>query len=332
MPSVKTSSHVRLPNWTASESPVRPSDLDTITDFREHLQAAGKSPKTVVTYREAALAFVAFTARKGMPVLEQVTREHLEDYFGELRLRGNRPSTVRNRQASLRAIFAWMLREDIRTGEHPMARIRLEKIPEQVLPHYADDDVLALLAAIPNKATDLLALRDRALILLLCDTGLRGQELCDVRLGHAEREARQVEVVKGKGGKGRMVAYSTETANAIARYLRRRGGWEALGRTAPLFAQRNGQPLTLNSVRSLMQRRFGAAGVEFRGVHGFRRTFGIAFLEAGGDPIDLKELAGWSSWSMLHRYTRATARSRALRAHEEHSPVARLMQKKGKGR
>ena len=75
----------------------------------------------------------------------------------------------------------------------------------------------------------------------------------------------------------------------------------------------------------MMVRRFADAGIEFKGIHAFRRAFGISFLENGGDPNDLKTLAGWSSWSMLSRYTAATETSRALRAHQEHSPVARLM-------
>lgn len=122
-----------------------------------------------------------------------------------------------------------------------------------------------------------------------------------------------------------MVAYSAEVANALNRYMRRRGGWEALGPGRLFFATKGGEALTTNGVRMLMQRRFAVAGVEFRGTHAFRRSAGIGFLESGGDPTDLKELMGWSSWSMLYRYTKATARSRALRAHEEHSPVARLM-------
>ncbi len=62
------------PNRTAFESPVRPPDRDTIRDFVDHLQAAGKSRKTVETYREAAQALAAFTARKGMPLLERHQR------------------------------------------------------------------------------------------------------------------------------------------------------------------------------------------------------------------------------------------------------------------
>lgn len=198
----------------------------------------------------------------------------------------------------------------------------MPRVPEQVLPHYTDDQIAAILKAIGNKLNDLKGLRDRAIVRTFLDTGLRCQELCDIRIAHVDREARHMHVVAGKG---RMVAFSAEVANALNRYMRQRGGRDAGGPAALLFAMRTDQPLKVNSVRMLMQRRFAAAGVEFRGTHAFRRTFGISYLEEGGDSLDLKELAGWSSWSMLHRYTQAMARSRALKAHEAHSPVARLM-------
>ena len=54
------------------------------------------------------------------------------------------------------------------------------------------------------------------------------------------------------------------------------------------------------------------------------------YLDDGGDPMGLKELMGWNSLSMVYKYTKATARSRALRAHDAHSPVAALMQKERK--
>jgi site-specific recombinase XerD len=209
-----------------------------------------------------------------------------------------------------------------------MDRIAMPRVPEQVLPHYKDAEIDQLLASI--KGADLLALRDRAIVCFFVDTGVRCQELCDLSVGDVDREARSAEIVSGKGGKGRMVAYSADVANALNRYMRKRGGWDAPGPTAPLFASKSGSRLATNGIRMLLQRRFATAGVQFRGTHAFRRTFGIGFLESGGDPVDLKTLAGWSSWSMLARYTRATATSRALRAHEQHSPLARLMQKSRK--
>jgi site-specific recombinase XerD len=308
---------------------VRPEDHDDVISFIDACQARGLSRKSLVTYREAALMLAAFTASKGMPLLQDLQREHIEDFFGALRARGNKPATVKNRHSSLRALFTWMQHEDIRR-DHPMDRIAMPRVPEQVLPHYTDQEIARLLQAIPNKAADLMGLRDRAIVLFLFDTGVRCQELVDLSLSNVDREARHAHVVTGKGGKGRMVAYSADVANALNRYWRKRGGWDGLGPTAPLFATRGGDRLTTNGIRMLMNRRFAAAGVEFRGTHAFRRSAGIGFLEAGGDPSDLKELMGWSSWSMLYRYTKATARSRALRAHEEHSPVARMMQRERK--
>jgi len=326
----QTSLHVSAPNRMALREGVRPEDHDDVISFIDACQARGLSPKSLKTYREAAEMLAAFTALKGMPPLADLRREHIEDFFGALRAKGNKPATIKNRHSSLRALFSWMIHEDIR-HEHPMDRIKMPRVPEQVLPHYSDDEIGQLLHSIPNKGSDLMSFRDRALVLFFYDCGVRCQEACDLSLRDIEREARHAEVVTGKGGKGRMVAYSAEVANALNRYMRRRGGWDAPGPMAPLFATRAGGRLTTNGVRMLMKRRFAAAGVQFRGTHAFRRSWGIGFLESGGDPVDLKTLAGWSSWSMLHRYTQATARSRALRAHEEHSPVARLMAK-GRGR
>ncbi len=330
MSTTQTSLQHSAPNRTPPAREIRPSDREEISSFIDYCASKGLTRKTLETYRDAAEQLAAFTASKGMPQLADLTREHVEDYFGALRRKGNKPATVKNRHSSLRAIFTWMVAEDIRR-DHPMDRIKMPRVPEQVLAHYSDDDITALLRSVGNKPGDMLVRRDRAIILFFVDTGVRCQELCDIRLGDVDREARHVHVVAGKGGKGRMVAYSAEVANALNRYMRRRGGWESLAHTAPLFAMRDGRPLSVNSVRMLMQRRFRAAGVEFRGTHAFRRTFGIGFLENGGDPVDLKELAGWSSWSMLYKYTKATARSRALRAHEAHSPVARILQKARKG-
>lgn len=332
MKTEQTSLHVSAPKRAVPGGDIRPEDASDLTSFLDFLQVRSDrviSRKTVSTYKEAIVALARHAAGKGMPLLADLTREHVEDFLGSLKARGNRPATIRNRYASLSSFFSWTVAEDIRK-DHPMARIPMPRIPEQVMAHYTDEEIITLLAAIPNKATDVLALRDRLLVLTLLDTGVRCQEACDLHLRDIDREARHAHVRAGKGGKGRLVAYSAEVANALNRYLRRRGGWDALGPTAPLFALRNGEAMKVNSVRMLMQRHFAAASLEYRGIHAFRRSAGIGFLEAGGDPIDLKELMGWSSWAMLYRYTKATARSRALRAHEEHSPVVRMMQKERK--
>jgi integrase len=77
----------------------------------------------------------------------------------------------------------------------------------------------------------------------------------------------------------------------------------------------------------MLTRRFSEAGVAFRGAHGFRRAFAMAYLASGGQEGDLKELAGWSDYSMVARYAKATAGERAIKAHKKLSPGDKLSAK-----
>ena len=300
---------------------VRPEDARDLQDFTDWLRARGRSPRTTASYCEAVRGLAVFTARKGMPLLADLRREHVEDFLRGMYDRGNKPATVRNRYAGLRQFFNWMLDADVR-ADHPMARIGPPRVPQQVQPDYTPDEVSRLLVAISSQG--LMDLRDRAILSVFYDCGLRCEELCSVRVGDVDREARRIVIRSGKGGRGRVVGYSFDTANALNKYLRKRGGWEQGGGAAPLFAAQDHGRLSRNAVRMIMKRRFEAASVEFHGTHGFRRSWAMAYLDAGGDPMDLKELAGWSSLGMLYRYTKRTAQERALRRVDDFSPLARL--------
>ncbi len=74
----------------------------------------------------------------------------------------------------------------------------------------------------------------------------------------------------------------------------------------------------------MLERRFREAGVTFRGAHAFRRGFAMQYLAAGGQEGDLKELAGWSDYAMVSRYTKANAGDRPIAAHKKLSPGDRL--------
>ena len=74
----------------------------------------------------------------------------------------------------------------------------------------------------------------------------------------------------------------------------------------------------------MLQRHFQAAGVKFRGAHGFRRGWAMESLAAGAQENDLKELGGWSTYQMVTRYSRGNAGERAIKAHKKFSPADRL--------
>ena len=59
---------------------MRSEDARDLQDFLDWLAARGRSPKTYVTYREAVIALATFTSAKGMPLLADLRREHVEDF------------------------------------------------------------------------------------------------------------------------------------------------------------------------------------------------------------------------------------------------------------
>lgn len=221
------------------------------------------------------------------------------------------------RYRSIARFYKWLVAEGERRDD-PMQRIPAPRIPQTLQPHYTAEEVRRVLAPFSPTSRDPLILRDRAIILTLFDTGVRGAELCGAELEDLDLRQFTIAVRQGKAGKQRRVAVGAVTAQAIERYTRRRpvSPW--------LFASKGGENLTFNALRNMLRRSFLSVGLDFRGVHAFRRGFAISFLDAGGDPGDLQALAGWESVAMVRRYARATETERAIRAHKQFSPVQRL--------
>ena len=304
-----TSMQPSAPNFLADETIVQ--------GYLLALRASGRAEKTVDTYASALEVLRRFCDDRGMSGIAALSTEHLREFFNHLYKRGNKPASVSVRYRSLQQFYKWLVAEGERT-DNPMERIPAPRVPETLQPHYGEEDLRRVLSRIQPTSRDPLTLRNRAIILALYDTGLRGNELCGLRTEDLDLRDLSVRVTRGKAGKERRVGMGPVTAQAVERYHRRRNPspW--------MFAATGGGSLSPNGIRLMLERLFKAAGVPFRGVHAFRRGFAISFLDAGGDPEDLRTLAGWESPQMLRRYTKATETSRALKAHRRFSPVDQL--------
>lgn len=289
--------------------------------FLLSLRASGRSPKTEKTYRESLLQLHAFMSEMGMPSVENLTAENLRHYLMALYKKGNKPASVSNRYRALKSYYKWLVNEGERQ-DNPLSRISPPKVPETIQKHYTVEEVSRLLLSCSGNA--ILDLRDRAIILVLLDTGLRSQELCDMRIEDVDLKRMTLHVQSGKGGKARVVGLGYKSAQAVERFLRKRAEYTYLANSHWLFPSWYGEALTYNGLTLMLRRRFKKAGLEFVGAHAFRRGFAISYLESGGSPEDLRVLAGWDSPQMLRRYTRATERERALNGHRLHSPADRL--------
>lgn len=145
------------------------------------------------------------------------------------------------------------------------------------------------------------ALRDRALVLVLLDCGLRVSELTGLNLADYDRKAGSVTILHGKGDKRRTITIATTARAAVWRYLKTRPEAKPV---EPLFATRTGTRMDRTSVRAIIMRAGDRVGVKGAHPHRFRHTFAINFLRNGGNPLALQDILGHEKLDTVRIYVK----------------------------
>jgi site-specific recombinase XerD len=186
-----------------------------------------------------------------------------------------------------------------------------------------------------TEGTDPLALRDRLVLELLYGCGLRSMELVALRMGDVQAAQAQL-IVRGKGGKTRVVPLGDEAAAALRRYLERgRGELErqrrapgagpsevpALRRDEPVLLSRSGRALLTSDVRRLVVKYSRLAGIDPASPHMLRHAYATHMLERGADLRVIQELLGHASVSTTQVYTHVSG-AHLRRTYDLHHPRA----------
>ncbi|OBB46773.1 recombinase XerD [Mycobacterium sp. 852002-51961_SCH5331710] len=219
---------------------------------------------------------------------------------------GLEANTVRLRLAALRAFARWLV-DDGEIDADPLAGIQPPKIPTKVVEALTDDQLRALLAACKGKSFR--DRRDEALVRLMAETGLRASETVGLTVDDVDLQRGLATVCKGKGAKGRVVPFGAQAAAALDRYIRLRRSHQHAKRDELWLGVRG--PLGYFGLNDTLRDRAEQAGVGGFRLHLLRNTYATRWLRAGGSEQGLMSVAGWSSRSMIDRYTGASAAERA---------------------
>lgn len=155
---------------------------------------------------------------------------------------------------------------------------------------YTSEEVRALLDRTSSRAPS--AVRNRALITLLWQSGLRVSEALDLRPDDFDLSSMEVFVRRGKGGKARRVRTGPDAVIAVSYWLQVRARLN-LPPNAPLFCTLRGTRLYTSYVRATIQRLARGAGWTKRAhPHGFRHTFAVNLARSGVPVVVIQRQLG----------------------------------------
>lgn len=259
-------------------------------------------------------------AEQGTTRLHRITTEHLRAWMLHLADLGLARSTVARHRSSMRQLFAYAFQEGI-LEEDPAADIDGPGPARRLPVTLSEAQVEALLAA--PKQSSAVGLRDATMLMLLYATGLRVTELVTL-------QAHQVHdgwlVVRGKGGKERIVPVGDRAAGLLQRHraaVRGRnaaapGGANAIGPW--LFTTSRGGPMSRQNFWLRVRKYAVAAGISGKvSPHVLRHAFATHLVAHGADLRAVQMMLGHSDISTTEIYTHV-ARERLQRMHGAFHP------------
>ena len=276
-----------LPSWTLS------------------LRSERKSPATIASYTDGVLAFLRWAKAAGIPV--ELTKTTVQTFTADLLDGGAQAATARARHMALRRYAAW-LAEEGEIDSNSLLGLKPPKLDAKIIDSLTDEELRLLMKACSGRG--LIDRRDEAIVRLMVETGLRAGEVLALQTADIDLQQGNAIVRRGKGGKARSVPFGSQTAAALDRYMRARSG-HRLGNTEPLWLGGNGQTFSYAGLDRALKRRAEAAGISGFHLHLLRHTAATRWLRAGGSEQGLMAVAGWSTRSMIDRYTGASASERA---------------------
>ncbi len=295
-----------------------PMDRDTallVDRFLDSLWAErGVARLTLEAYRRDLESLAAAVGSSLNAVDQQAL---LGVLAGRLR-RGDAVSSILRQLSCLRQFFAWLVREQL-IDANPMAAIEGPRRPQRLPSALTEAQVSALMAQ-PD-SSDLLGLRDRAILELLYATGLRVSELVGLDLAGLNLQRGVVRVV-GKGGRERLVPLGESAVDALTCYLRdarpRLLGQGGSGQA--VFIGRGGQRMSRQAVWLRIRRHAGDAGIGGSlSPHRLRHAFATHLLDHGADLRVVQMLLGHADLSTTQIYTHVS-RSRLKELYASHHP------------
>jgi site-specific recombinase XerD len=286
---------------------------------KEFLAAkASLSPFTLHMYRQRLFVFAAWCKTQGL-TLEAMTARFVRAFIQDVSKRPGRhgklleASTVRCYTREVKIFLSWCAAEtelEVTISPTIAARVDSPRVESKVIETFSDAQIAAFFQAAEGGP---FAVRNKAILAVLVDTGARASEVVGLSLDCVWLDPDDSFIkVTGKGKKEREIGLGRVARLALRRYITRYRK-PARAQEKRVFLARGGVPLTTSGLAQLIVRLGRKAGIE--GVrcspHTFRHGFACSLLAHGESIYRVSRLMGHTSVRITEKYAGAISARQA---------------------
>lgn len=224
---------------------------DIIKEFIFDCRMRKLSERTIKSYKNNNLAMMQFIQKEyGIVELEETNHIAIRDYIEFLTKKELAETYINSLMKCFKAYFTYCVREQY-IMKNPMERVYKQKEPITLINAFSDTEVKRMINF--HTGTRFLQIRNKLIMILLFDTGIRNSELCGLKLD----DIRDTYInILGKGKKVRYVPITSIISKQLIKYLRIRGEYiknKINYETEYLLLSQKGRKLTVETIERIIK-------------------------------------------------------------------------------
>lgn len=299
---------------------------DVHNEFLFHIQIKGLSTRTQKTYKDNNIRFISYLEYEyEITKLEQIKSLHIKQYGLFLSQKGRKETYINNIYKGVRSFFNYCIDEGyLLKKNNPCNNMTWMKEPTPIINAFTPQEIKAMIDAF--KMTTYIEARNKLIIMMFADTGIRNLELCHLMSGNVGATTIKI---NGKGNKERYLAISPALKKYLIKYDRIREQYfkDDYRGHDNLFLSYRGKPLTVEAMERVVKIAGERAGIT-RNIrispHTIRHTYSQLMLQNGCDVYSLSRLLGHEDISITKRYLQSMKDKQIIDLSMKSSPLMNM--------
>ncbi len=272
-----------------------------LDEFLIEMKLRNRTERTIKSVRNNNKLFFKWLENEyNITEVEEVKRIHVKIYIQYKQSLGLKPTYINSILKNLRMFFRYLENEEY-ISINPVIKVPFQKEEKVIIETFTTEEVRRMLAVYGY--TNFLDARNKCIMMMLFDTGIRNFELCEIQC--ADIRERTI-LIHGKGNKQRLVPISPALRKSMLKYEAKREKYiKERYQAEYYFLSQKGRKLTIEAIERVVRECGRAAHVNEQircSPHTCRHTFAQMNVRNGLDVYSLSRILGHENISITKRY------------------------------